>query len=566
MRRFVLIFIAVLLVILMCIPASAATNATSATGVRVDAVLDPDGSCEVTLAATLHLEHSENLRFPLPENARGITLNGSGVSTRKGNGCVYVNLSSITGDARGDFTIVLRYTVPNTVTYNDSDKPQLDLPLLCGFSYPVERFDFTLTLPEKAKYDPTFTSGYHQSSIEEHMVFKRSDNQITGSITEVLKDHETLTLTLRVTEKTFPRRVVDPWSAGAEDIGMFVMMGLALLYWLIFLRSAPLLRHKSYQPPNGCTAGELRSVLIGGGADLTMMVMSWAQLGYILIHMKENGRVTLYKRMDMGNERGPFERKIFASLFGKKTNVDGSGYHYARLCRQVGASRGGLRHLFRKESGNPKVFRLLAAVAGVFGGASLAIALASDSMLALLVILLMGLVGGIASWIIQSWINGLHLRNHGTMLLAFAVSAGWILLGSMAGDLGIAIGVVAFQLLAGLACGYGGRRTPSGRQVTSRILGFRAYLKKLPPEELERIRRNDPDYFFTMAPYALALGVDKEFARQFGRKRMNPCSWLTTGMDGHMTAPEWSREMRRAASALDEHQKRLPWEQLLGRQ
>lgn len=563
MRRFVLIFSAILLVAFMCIPASAAT---SATGVRIDAVLDPDGSCQVTLAATIHIEQTGDLRFPLPENARSITLNGSGVSSRKGSGCVYVDLSSITGDARGDFTIVLRYTVPNTVSYNESDKPHLNLPLLCGFSYPIERFDFTLTLPEKAKYDPSFTSGYHQASIEEDMVYNRSGNQVTGSITKVLKDHETLSLTLRVTEDTFPRSVVDPWSAGVEDIIMFVMMGLALLYWLVYLRSAPHLRQKSYQPPEGYTAGELRCALIGGGADLTMMVMSWAQLGYILIHMKENGRVTLYKRMEMGNERGAFERKIFASLFGQKRTVDGSGFHYARLCRQVAASRGNLRHLFRKKSGNAKAFRLLAALAGVFGGASLAIGLAGDSMLALLVILLVSVVGGIASWIIQGWVEGLHLRNLGTMLLAFAVSAGWILLGSMAGEVGTAVGVVAFQLLAGLAYAYGGRRTTSGRQIVSRILGFRAYLKKLPPEELERIRRNDPDYFFTMAPYAMALGVDNAFAHQFGRKRMNPCSWLTSGMDGHMTAQEWAREMRRAAASLDEHQKRLPWEQLLGHQ
>ena len=563
MRRLVLLLTVVLLFSFICIPASAAT---SATGIRIDAVLDPDGSCQVTLAANLHLDQSGDLHFPIPANARSITLNGSGVSSRKGNGCVYVDLKGITGDARGDFTIVLRYTVPNAVTYNESDKPQLDLPLLCGFAYPVERFDFTLTLPEKAKYDPTFTSGYHNTSIEEDMVFDRSGNQVTGSITKVLKDHETLNLSLRVTEKTFPRRVVEPWSAGTEDIGIFVMMGLALLYWLLFLRCAPFLRRKSYQPPEGSTAGELRCALIGGSPDLTMMVMSWAQLGYILIHMKENGRVTLYKRMDMGNERSAFERKVFASLFGKKQSIDGSGFHYARLCRQVAVSRGGsLRYLFRKNSGNPKVFRLLAAIAGVFGGTSLAIALAGNSMLALLVILLVSVVGGIASWIIQSWVEGLHLRNRGTLLLALAVTAGWLLLGSLAGEIGMSIGVVAFQLLTGLACGYGGRRTHSGRQTASRILGFRAFLKKMPQEELDRIRRSDPDYFFTMAPYALALGVDRNFAQQFGRKRMNPCSWLTTGMDGHMTALEWSREMRRAAASLDEHQKRLPWEQLLGR-
>ena len=42
------------------------------------------------------------------------------------------------------------------------------------------------------------------------------------------------------------------------------------------------------------------------GADLTMMVFSWAQLGYLVIHLDDNGRVMLHKRMDMGNERSSF--------------------------------------------------------------------------------------------------------------------------------------------------------------------------------------------------------------------------------------------------------------------
>jgi hypothetical protein len=141
----------------------------------------------------------------------------------------------------------------------------------------------------------------------------------------------------------------------------------------------------------------------------------------------------------------------------------------------------------------------------------------------------------------------------------------WIVLGSMAGQIGMAIGLVCFQLAAGLAGAYGGRRTLSGRQATSQILGLRAWLKKLPEEDLDRIRRTDPDFFFTMMPYALALGVDNPFARQFGPKRLNPCTWLTTGMDGHMTALEWRAEMRRAMDSLDEHQKRLPLEQLMGK-
>ena len=556
MRRFVLFFTTIIIMLVLSISVSASAGASDT---QVTAVLDTDGSCQVSITAILYLDSTDGLTFPVPANARGITLNGKGVSTRPSGEFLLVDLSRMKGSS-----LSLHYTVPNTVTYNEKDRPQLTLHLLCGFSYPMEGLQFFLTLPEAPSANPHFFSGYHQQSIS-GLVWEKSGNQIIGTLDGTLKDHETLSVTIALSEKLFPKSRVEPWSAGLEDTIAFVLMGLALVYWIIFLRCAPHIRRKTGLPPAGCTAGELRCALTGQGADLTMMVMTWAQLGYILIHLQGSGRVTLYKRMDMGNERSAYEVRVFRSLFGKKQRVDGSGYHYARLCRKVAESRGSAQELFRKSSGNPLGLRVLAAGAGIFGGVSVAIGLAGDALLAVLVILIFGIVGGIAAWVIQEWVQGLHLRNKPLMLLSFGVGLGWILLGLLAGEAGLAIGMVVFQLLAGLGWAYCGRRTPIGRQTTSQVLGLRAWLKKIPQEDMDRMENTDPDYFFTMAPYALALGVDKAFAKQFGRNRLSPCPWLTTGMDGHMTALEWNREMRRAADSLDEFQKRLPWDRLMGR-
>ena len=63
----------------------------------------------------------------------------------------------------------------------------------------------------------------------------------------------------------------------------------------------------------------------------------------------------------------------------------------------------------------------------------------------------------------------------------------------------------------------------------------------------------------------MALSVDKAFARQFGGTQLPGCTWLTTGMDGHMTAMEWNQLLREAVAALDERQQKLPYEKLLGK-
>ena len=68
-----------------------------------------------------------------------------------------------------------------------------------------------------------------------------------------------------------------------------------------------------------------------------------------------------------------------------------------------------------------------------------------------------------------------------------------------------------------------------------------------------------------MAPYALALGVDKAFARQVGNTKISACTYLTTGMDGDMTAAEWNRLLRETTESLDALHRRMPIDKLLGK-
>lgn len=563
MRRITDFFLCLILILSLAVTASAANTASSA---NLSASVSSNGSCQVTVDLQLRLETAaEALYFPLPGNARGVTLNGSNARTRRGSDVLRVDLSDLLGSSTGDFSLRIQYTIPNVVDYNDLGKPELTLPMLSGFAYPINSLSFTIALPQESQAKPIFSSGYYQQSIEADMLWSYMGSTVSGSVGTQLKDMETLTMTLEVTEEMFPQDPIRQWTVGIDDIAMIVLAVLAALYWLIFLRCAPFLRSRSTTPPEGFTAGQLTCGLIGQGADLTMMVVSWAQLGYILIHLEDNGRVMLHKRMDMGNERSGYEVRIFRSLFGKRTTVDGTGYHYATLCRKVAAAPGDIRDLYRRSSGNPRIFRTLCAGIGLFGGVSLGVAIAGDAILGILLIAVLAIAGALSAWFMQNWVRGLHLHDRMALLMALLLCGIWLALGALAGEVGIAACVAAAQLLAGLAYAYGGRRTVLGRQTASQILGLRHYLRKVSQKELQRICLSDPDYFFSLAPYALALGVDRSFAKRFGGKRLSACPYLTTGMDGHMTATEWSEVMRRAVDSLDQRQKRLPLENLMGR-
>ena len=119
------------------------------------------------------------------------------------------------------------------------------------------------------------------------------------------------------------------------------------------------------------------------------------------------------------------------------------------------------------------------------------------------------------------------------------------------------------QLLAGLMTSFGGRRTHQGKLIQGQVVGLRQYLKNISTEDRKQICQLEPDYFHNMAPYALALGVDKAFAKRFGKEKIDPCPYLTTGMDGHRTAGEWSELFRRALDAMSVRERRLPMEKLI---
>ena len=563
MRRAAAIFTALLLLICMTTVVSAASGATAA---EAHATVTADGGCQVTLRLTVHLDSPvEKLVFPIPAGARSITVNGSSPSTSRNGDVLELNLSRIVGSVAGDFTVSISYELVGLVDYDDSGNLVLELPLLSGFAYPIENLSFSITLPGEITGKPVFTSIYYQTLIAQNLNYTVSGTQIVGNTTARIMDSDRLTLTLPVTEEMFPQEKPIVWSMGLTEVLMIVFAVLAVVYWLVFLRCLPPRRLYCTTAPDGIGAGEVATALTMGKSDLTMLVVHWAQLGYILIHMDDNGRVFLHKRMNMGNERSAYENRIFKHLFGKRKLVDGTGLHYAQLCRKVAAGKPGLYGLYQGGSGNPNLFRLLCAIIGLLGGVSIGSALGKDSLFEGLLVLVLAVLGLVSAWVIQEGGKCLHLRSKLPLWVGLGISGVWLVLGSLAGELNVAACVVAAELFAGIAAAYGGRRTELGKQAISQTLGLRRYLKSVPKEQLQKILRANPDYYFSLVPYALALGVDRQFSKRFGGLRLPACPYLTTGMDGHMTAAEWDRLLRDVVRALDERQQQLFWERLTGR-
>lgn len=568
-RLLTLLFTLVLLLGVLVMPASAESAAST---VDLYCTVNTDGDCLVTMQVTLRLENSyDSLSFPLPATAKSITLNGSNVSSTRTDSAVMVDISRITRDYLGDAILRFEYTIPDAVRVNKesvleklkngeelTDRLILEIPMLCGFELPVESLKFTVTMPNGAMTNqPSFTSTYRQASVESDLNILITDNQIIGSSKTAMNDRDGMTMTMIVPESMFPTVSTYVRNGNPELTYITVFAVLALLYWLLRLRTLPIHRVDATTSPEGVTAGELGCRLTLCGGDLTMMVFTWAQLGYLILSVDENGKVLLHKRMDMGNERGPFENKIFRLLFGNRRVIDATGDTYAKLCLKTARLVPQRKSMYKGSSGNIKIFRALACVCQIFAGICVAMNLSETLWLATIMAVILGVVGAVTGWLIQDMAYRTHLRGKVPVLLGLVSILLWTVLGLLSGQVWIPLGVSLGQWVYGYFAAYGGRRTDLGRHDAGQVLGLRQHLKHVPKSSINRLLMNDPDYFFNYAPYAIALGVMGPFGRAFGGRKMEQCPYLVANVTDCRTAEEWGHLLQDTADIMDAKSRRM---------
>lgn len=562
MRRIVLLAVAILLLTMLTVGASAATCATQVT---YQAAVSSDESCSMVVTATFHLDEPvDKLTFPVPAEATNISLNGTRVGSSLTNEARHVDLSGITGSMAGDFSVNISYYLNDVVTPDENGILQLRIPMLSGFSYPVEKLGFTITMPAALSHNPSFSSGYHKANIEQMLVYSASGNTVTGTSNQQMKDRETLEMTMVVTEEVFPQAAIKLQDLDAYYLAMAICGVLGLTYWFLFLRNLPPRFSSVAAPPEGYSAGQLGSIINLQGTDLTAMIFSWAQLGYIVIQAGRTERVLLHKHMDMGNERSLFEQKCFQQLFGSRNVVDCSGFRYVGLYQRLAARSGSLQGLVHPRSGSKYVFRALMALVGAFCGVCLGLTMSSEAAMPWIHAVLMAAFCGAASWFLQTWADSLFSQYKSKLIFGLILCGIWVVLCVRANTYQLDFWIILLQLLAGLMATFGGRRTEAGRQLLAEVLGFRVYLQTIPRVQLQHIRRQNPEYFHSLAPYAMALGCDQTFIRRFGRDLQPPCPYIVGVPQKSMTAAEWYKIFRRIARSMEARMRQMPLEKLTG--
>ena len=518
-----------------------------------------DGSCQVSTTITLSMEKMDTtMRFPIPANASDVQINGFGVGTYYSGTVQYVTLSSILKPEDTTATFTLTYKVSDVV----DSTGKLTLPLLCGFQLPISSFDFTVSFPGTVTNQPSFSSTYYQSNIESSMSWTVNGSTVSGRTTTLLNELETLDMTLKLDSSLFSRRQVVFIDSAIDSRLITLCLLLALAYWLVFMRlGLPRFRRCS-QPPQGYTAGHIRPILTLQGADLSLMALSWAQMGYVLLE-KKGSKILVHRQMDMGNERTEYEQQIFSALFRKKDTVDTGSLSYAALCGKVEKQLSVSKALTHKRNGNPVIFRILFLLVSVIAGVNAGLALGGNASWQIVLLILLGIAGPILGNMIQNSAQGILLLKPRALTKGLLAAILWVIPFFLCSQQGLGIKIALYQFIAGILATYGGRRSADGSDALSQTLGL--LLSFLVPEKASFTiaKKADPEYFHTVAPYALSFGADRLFAYRFGKERIPECPYLLGVSEAERTAAQWSRILRNTLRSMNARYEGLKKERLI---
>lgn len=558
------------LLILVCIcslilPVFAANCAQE---VHTKIALSPDGSCQVSVNLTLNLENRDgSLLFPLPQGATNVSVNGSAAHVFTEGDVPCVNLDKFVSGMFGSVSLTVFYKISNVLFFNSNHELSARIPLLSGFSLPVEYMVFSISfpqdIPEYSRLHIDFYDTYLQDSIETVLSYQADGNTLTGISLENLKDHDSLHVTLPVDKEHFAEarilRTNSPWF----QVAMAVCAGLAVLYWLLFLRFLPPLAQRQTVTPGSITAGEVGMLISNQGISLPLMVVSWAQLGYLSLEIDRMGRVLLRKKMDMGNERSRHEMRIFSALFRKKDVVNTAGLSFSQLSQRVYHAKEPRRSFFKGSFGSTRVYCLFFAAAGMFAGIGIASAWLLSGFLMVLCTALLAIFGFVSAILIQNGIAVLFLHRTDQKVYALFSILCWLLLGYFSGNFLFSLVVIGLEVFAGFTGPYAGRRTRAGRQTLSELYGLRRQIRAIRSGKLSL--RTNTDYFYQLLPFALAFGMEETLAKAFSDHPLPDCAFLHGASLPGKGALQFAAYLKSVVNAMDERRRNLFFERFWGR-
>lgn len=444
------------------------------------------------------------------------------------------------------------FLITYTVSYADDGDDEADtftLGLLSSrWARPIGSCSFQVIMPQAFEAEPQIVSGYYGILSAADAGLTVTDTSFSGSVTERMA-YDSLSVVLTLPNQYFAVRsaTIPVISITFLSVGMLAVLLLCILYWRLKLRSRRVSSSPRLLRPEGILPCQLPTVLDGSTCDVSAMILEWANLGYLSISYARSGTPVLTRLMVMGSERSKAEQRLFAQIFAQRSRTAITPGRFSRAAAQFRAASNRSLHrvIFDPKSGNPALVQIPCRLLLALGIGYMAYQLLPEGGGFVVLAVLIGLVGLFYSLQLHNaLLRFAALRSTSpVLLLCLALMLSLLPISLMAGTFPeIAVGIAAI-LFSSIATAPGPRRSARGVDAMAQTKGCRTFYRQAAWKRLQVFQGKSARFFQTQLPNAVALGVEKQFARRFEDLSVPVPEWLTVPKKSPQTAKNLQQQL-----------------------
>ncbi len=554
------VFFSLFFIMLLAIPAHASFYVEQ---VSAEVAVQENGKAKVTERIQLTFDETESqVVVPLPEgNISRISGEGFHYKVEKTEEGVNVVFSTKGGfSGTQSFTVSYHMAAPASATESEIDYSVGILSArwpvnvgVCSFQVSLPAADSAT--PEGFVLSPQVISGYYGELSREESALEVSGTVVTGEVTDRMA-YDSVAVAFALPEGYFHVRkaTIPVVSISYLAVGMMALLLLCVIYWRIRLRNPGQAITSRLLSPGGLLACQLSQALDGTTCDMAALILEWANLGYLSIHVAKQGKVALTRGIAMGSERSRAEQWLYNQIFAGKRRVGMTPGRFARAgARFQAISRRSLRRVYvDKTGGRLSLVQLPCNGLLAVGIGYMSYMLLPDYGGFIVLAVLFGAVGLLYSFAFHRYLaDWVALRRFSWKTAALLVVAAVLLASGLLGGafLVMIVGLAACGFSA-IATASGPRRNPRGREIMAETKGCRKFYHRVSWQRLQVLMGRNDRFFQEQLPKAVALSADKALAKRCERLLTPQPEWLTGVRRKTFSAKELQRQIRPVVKAL----------------
>jgi hypothetical protein len=256
----------------------------------------------------------------------------------------------------------------------------------------------------------------------------------------------------------------------------------------------------------------------------------------------------------MGSERSRAEQRLYASIFGKRRQVVATPGRFSQAAARFRAAsqRSMNRVAFDRKGGNVVFVQLPCRLLLAVGVGYMSYQLLPEGGGYMVLAVLFGLMGLFYSIYLHDALSrwaALKQKSLWTgFLLLFGV--GLLILSLLGGALlETVVGLFACWF-SGIATAPGPRRSQRGQDLMAQAKGCRMFYRQVTWQRLQVLLGNNERFFQEQLPRAVALGVDRKFAKRFESQLVPVPEWLSGTKGSSASAKSVQRKLAAVLKCL----------------